>query len=92
MKICKRAYRALVIDSYGRFDLRLTPGGEIFIIEANANPALTMDDELAESAYQSLMKFLEEEDIVTVKPYFGPALHEKLGAYVPVETRNFFAI
>jgi len=49
-------------------------------------------NELAESAYQSLMQFLEEEDIVTVKPYFGPALHEKLGAFVPVETRNFFAI
>ncbi len=48
--ICKRAYRALMIDSYGRFDLRLTPEGEIFIIEANANPALTPDDEFAESA------------------------------------------
>ena len=48
--ICKRAYRALMIDSYGRFDLRLTPEGEIFIIEANANPALAPDDEFAESA------------------------------------------
>ena len=48
--ICKRAYRALLIDSYARFDLRLTPEGEIFIIEANGNPMLAPDDEFAESA------------------------------------------
>ncbi len=48
--ICKRAYRALLLDGYGRFDLRLTSEGEIYIIEANANPALTIDDEFAESA------------------------------------------
>ena len=48
--ICKRAYRALMIDSYARFDLRLTPEGEVFIIEANGNPMLAPDDEFAESA------------------------------------------
>ena len=48
--ICKRAYRALLIDSYGRFDLRLTPEGEVYIIEANANPDLSKEDEFAESA------------------------------------------
>jgi D-alanine-D-alanine ligase len=48
--VCKRAYRSLMLDSYARFDLRLTPEGEIFIIEANANPALNPDDEFAESA------------------------------------------
>ena len=49
-------------------------------------------DQMAESAYQSLMTFLEEEDIVTVEPYFGAALHEQLGEFIPVATRNFFAI
>jgi len=48
--ICKRAYRALLIDSYARFDLRVTPGGEIYVIEANANPMLARDDEFAGSA------------------------------------------
>jgi uncharacterized protein (DUF885 family) len=38
------------------------------------------------------MRFLDEEDIVTVKPYFGPALKEHLGEYTPKETRNFFMI
>lgn len=49
-------------------------------------------DELAEQSAQSLMNFLEQEDIVTVKDYFDPALREHLGGFVPAETRNFFWI
>lgn len=49
-------------------------------------------DALAEQSAQSLMKFLEEEDIVTVKDYFDPSLREHLGAFVPSEIRNFFWI
>ncbi|QTN39263.1 hypothetical protein HZ996_08965 [Cryomorphaceae bacterium] len=49
-------------------------------------------DELADRAARSLIGFLEDEDIVTVKDYFDPALREHLGSFVPVETRNFFYI
>ncbi|MEO1653564.1 MAG: hypothetical protein AAFU64_08470 [Bacteroidota bacterium] len=49
-------------------------------------------DALAESAAQSMMRFLEEEEIVTVKDYFEPALREHLGEYIPEEKRNFFYI
>lgn len=49
-------------------------------------------DALAELSAQSLMNFLEKEDIVSVKAYFEPALREHLGSYVPKETRNFFWI
>ena len=49
-------------------------------------------DAMAERSAQSFMKFLEEDDIVTVKEYFEPALREHLGAFVPAETRNFFWI
>ncbi|MCE2612071.1 hypothetical protein LVD13_03740 [Flavobacteriaceae bacterium D16] len=48
--------------------------------------------ELAEASAASLMQFLEEQDIVTVKDYFEPALREHLGAFVPESTRNFFWI
>ncbi len=48
--ICKRAYRALGIDCYARFDIRISPEGKIYILEANANPSLDPDDELAQSA------------------------------------------
>ena len=49
-------------------------------------------DALAESGAKSLMNFLENEDIVTVKPYFDPALREHLGQFVPQDRRNFFWI
>ncbi|MEM9000632.1 MAG: hypothetical protein AAGB24_10250 [Bacteroidota bacterium] len=49
-------------------------------------------DKIADTAAKSLMKFLEEQDIVTVKPYFDPALREHLGAFVPKAKRNFFWI
>ncbi len=49
-------------------------------------------DKLADEAAKSLMNFLDQQDIVTVKPYFEPALREQLGTFVPKEQRNFFAI
>jgi len=48
--------------------------------------------ELAEKSAESFLNFLDKEDIVTVKPYFKPALYEHLGQYVPEETRHFFWI
>ncbi|MCB9324048.1 MAG: hypothetical protein H6571_09970 [Lewinellaceae bacterium] len=47
---------------------------------------------LAESSAQSLMTFLEQEDMVTVKDYFEPAFREHLGEFIPREKRNFFWI
>lgn len=49
-------------------------------------------DALADRAASRLMRFLEEEEIVTVADYFEPALREHLGEYVPEERRNFFWI
>lgn len=49
-------------------------------------------DALADQAAISLIKFLDEQEIVTVKDYFDPALREHLGSFVPKETRNFFWI
>lgn len=49
-EVCKQAYRALNMQSYARFDIRVTASGEIHILEANANPSLAPDDELALSA------------------------------------------
>nr|WP_321412878.1 hypothetical protein [uncultured Allomuricauda sp.] len=49
-------------------------------------------DTMANEAANNLIDFLEQQDIVTVKPYFEPALREHLGEYIPINTRNFFAI
>lgn len=47
---------------------------------------------LAERSAKSLLNFLDQEEMVTVKNYFGPALREHLGQYIPEERRNFFWI
>lgn len=39
-----------------------------------------------------MINFLDQEEIVTVKPYFDPALREHLGEFIPKEKRNFFTI
>lgn len=48
--VCKRAYRALNIRSYIRFDIRVTADGKVYIIEPNANPCIAKIDEFAQSA------------------------------------------
>ncbi|MEM9258663.1 MAG: hypothetical protein AAGA62_03390 [Bacteroidota bacterium] len=48
--------------------------------------------ERAEESVQNLMKFIESQDIVTVRKYFGPALRQHLGRFVPADRRNFFWI
>ena len=49
-------------------------------------------DAKADQAAARIMRFLTEKEIVTVTDYMEPALREHLGSFVPVETRNFFAI
>jgi D-alanine-D-alanine ligase len=56
-KICKAVYRALRIRGYGRIDLRVTPAGEIVVLEANPNPNLDRDDEFAQSASKAGVTF-----------------------------------
>lgn len=48
--------------------------------------------ELTERSAQSLLNFLDQDEIVTVKDYFKPALREHLGKFVPADKRNFFII
>ena len=49
-------------------------------------------NKMADDAAKSLINFLDQQDIVTVKPYFDPALREHLGEYIPKDQRNFFRI
>jgi len=49
-------------------------------------------DAMADDAIERIMNFLTDKSIVTVTDYMEPALREHRGAFVPAETRNFFAI
>src|SRR5882762_9378927 len=44
------AYRALRVRDYGRIDLRLTPAGEVYVIEVNASCYLEKSSEFAAAA------------------------------------------
>ncbi len=50
VETCKRAYRALNMNSYVRFDIRVTADHKIYFIEPNANPCIAKIDEMALSA------------------------------------------
>ena len=57
VRTCKRAYRCLDLSGYARMDLRLADDGRFFLIEANPNPQLAYDEELAESAAHDGIKY-----------------------------------
>ena len=49
------------MSGYGRIDMRMNAAGDVYVIEANANPNLEYGEDLAESAekislnYESLL-------------------------------------
>ena len=50
-RVCKRIYRCLGLTGYARIDLRMSTEGRIYVLEANPNPQLAYDEDLAESAH-----------------------------------------
>src|SRR5579871_4030995 len=56
-RLARRIYRLLKIRGFGRIDVRLTPQGEIFVIEANPNPSLAQDEDFALAAAESGMGY-----------------------------------
>ena len=58
-KMCKDIYRLLTIDGYARIDLRLTAENKPYFIEANPNPHLATDEDFAQSALNTGLKYPE---------------------------------
>ncbi len=50
VRTTKRIYKVLELDGYARIDYRLTPDGQLYFLEANPNPDIGKDEELAASA------------------------------------------
>ncbi len=49
-KMCKKVYGALYLQGYARLDLRLTPEGEVVVIEVNPNPFIAKEEDFALAA------------------------------------------
>ncbi|UAM99956.1 hypothetical protein K8354_09200 [Polaribacter litorisediminis] len=77
-----RAWTALKLEEHSNRNLPK-------LIAANSPETY---NKMADEAAKSLITFLEQQDIVTVKPYFDTALRKHLGEFIPQEERNFFSI
>jgi D-alanine-D-alanine ligase len=55
--LCKRVYRLLDMNGYARIDLRLTPDGQLYVLEANPNPGIARDEDSAQSAIKAGMSY-----------------------------------
>ncbi len=53
------AYKAVKLRDYGRIDMRLSPKGEVYVIEANPNPWLSSAQEFAMAAKKSGRSYTE---------------------------------
>jgi len=49
-RLSRRIYRALGLSGYARMDFRVNPQGQVYVLEANANPNLEAAEDFAESA------------------------------------------
>jgi D-alanine-D-alanine ligase len=49
-KLAKRVYRILDMSGYARLDLRLTPDGKLYVLEANPNAAIANNEDVAFAA------------------------------------------
>jgi D-alanine-D-alanine ligase len=50
VRMARRIYKALGLTGYARIDFRLAPDGRLYVLEANPNPDLCHDEDLADSA------------------------------------------
>src|SRR3954467_1155963 len=48
--LSKRIYRILGLTGYARLDFRMTPSGDMYLLEANPNPQLAHGEDFADSA------------------------------------------
>jgi len=58
-EICRTAFHALWLRDYARIDLRLTEGGEVWVLEANANPFISYGHDMANAAEKAGMDYCD---------------------------------
>ena len=56
-KLSKRIFRSLYLSGYARMDFRMRPDGSVFVLEANCNPNISREEDLADSALAAGMEY-----------------------------------
>ena len=56
-RLSKRIYRHLCLSGYARLDYRMTNDGEFYLLEANPNPQIAMNEDFVDSAEHSGLKY-----------------------------------
>ena len=56
---CKKIFQIFELSGYARLDLRLTPEGKVYFLEANPNPAIAKQDDFAHGAKQAGVNYEE---------------------------------
>ncbi|HXG68594.1 MAG TPA: D-alanine--D-alanine ligase [Blastocatellia bacterium] len=56
-RLSRRIYRILGMSGYARMDYRLTEDGRIYVLEANPNPQIARNEDFADSAEHSGVKY-----------------------------------
>jgi D-alanine-D-alanine ligase len=57
--ICRTAFRVLWLRDYARLDVRLAPDGEVWFLEANANPFISYGHDMANAAEKAGMDYYQ---------------------------------
>ena len=55
--MARRIYRTLNLSGFARLDLRVSPGGRIYLIDSNPNPDLSIGEDFAASAAEAGIKY-----------------------------------
>ena len=70
---CKQIYRLLGLSGYARLDLRLTPDGTVYFLEANPNPQIARGEDFADSAQRAGLPYeLMLHKIITLGMSYHP--------------------
>jgi len=77
-----RAWSSLKLEEHRNRNLPL-------LTEANTDSDY---EALKEKSVKSFLQFLDQQQLLTMKNYYEPALREHQGKFVPKEKRNFFLI
>jgi D-alanine-D-alanine ligase len=55
--LSKRIYRHLCLSGYARLDYRMTNNGQFYLLEANPNPQIALNEDFADSAAHTGLKY-----------------------------------